>query len=372
MKPRERILAALNHQETDRTPIDLGGSHFTTICAGAYENLKNHLVKSNAPVKMLSLSFETVVMDEAVLRHLPVDTRGVFANPPSNWKPTWLNDNTFIDEWGITYHQPPDWIQYDMIAHPLSEATINDLEQHHWPDPLDEGRYAGLKEQAKELKENTDYAVIATTVDSGFFERSWYVCGWERFFTSLAAEPSFAVALMEKICDIQMQRWDRFLQEVGQYADVIAVGDDIAIHNSPVMSPEMYRKIVKPIQAKFYRFLKERTDAKLLYHTCGNVSPLIDDLIEIGVDALNPIQVSAVDMDSKQLNERFGGKICFWGGIDTQRILPFGSPDDVRREVRRRIADLAPGYVLAAVHNIQDDVSPENICAMLDEAKGTS
>jgi len=193
MKPRERILAALNHQETDRTPIDLGGSHFTTICAGAYENLKNHLVESNAPVKMLSLSFETVVMDEAVLRHLPVDTRGVFANPPSNWKPTWLNDNTFIDEWGITYHKPPDWMQYDMIAHPLSEATINDLERHNWPDPLDEGRYAGLKEQAKELKENTNYAVIATTVDSGFFERSWYVCGWERFFTSLVAEPSFAV-----------------------------------------------------------------------------------------------------------------------------------------------------------------------------------
>jgi uroporphyrinogen decarboxylase len=256
-------------------------------------------------------------------------------------------------------------MQYDMIAHPLSEATVDDIERHNWPDPLDEGRYVGLREQAKELKENTDYAVIATTVDSGFFERSWYVCGWERFFTSLVAEPTFAVALMEKICDIQMQRWDRFLQEVGQYADVIAIGDDIAIHNSPVMSPEMYRKIVKPIQAKFYRFIKERTDAKLLYHSCGNVSPLIDDLIEIGVDALNPVQVSAVDMDSKQLNKRFGGKICFWGGIDTQRVLPFGSPDDVRAEVRRRIADLAPGYVLSAVHNIQDDVSPENICAML-------
>ena len=368
MKKRERILAALNHQETDRVPIDIGGSHFSTICAGAYENLKRHLGEPDAPEKILSLAFETVVIDESVLRHLPVDTRSVFANPPKNWKATWLDDNTFVDEWGITYHKPPNWMQYDMIAHPLAEATIDDIERHNWPDPLDEGRYIGIKEKAKELKENTDYAVIATTVDSGFFERAWYICGWERFFTGILAEQDFVVALLEKVCSIQMQRWDSFLKEAGQYADVIAVGDDLAIHTSPVISPDLYRKIAKPIQKKFFRFLKERTDAKILYHTCGNISPLIDDLIEIGVDALNPVQVSAVDMDSKLLNERFGGKICFWGGIDTQQVLPFGSPDDVRSEVRRRISDLSPGYVLGAVHNIQDDVPPENICAMLDEA----
>ncbi len=368
MKNRERILAALNCQETDRVPIDIGGSHFSTICAGAYENLKRHLGEPDAPEKILSLAFETVVIDESVLRHLPVDTRSVFANPPKNWKATWLDDNTFVDEWGITYHKPPNWMQYDMIAHPLAEATIDDIERHNWPDPLDEGRYIGIKEKAKELKENTDYAVIATTVDSGFFERAWYICGWERFFTSILAEQDFVVALLEKVCSIQMQRWDSFLKKVGQYADIIAVGDDLAIHTSPMISPDLYRKIAKPMQKKFFRFLKERTDAKILYHTCGNISPLIDDLIEIGVDALNPVQVSAVDMDSKLLNERFGGKICFWGGIDTQQVLPFGSPDDVRSEVRRRISDLSPGYVLGAVHNIQDDVPPENICAMLDEA----
>ena len=149
------------------------------------------------------------------------------------------------------------------------------------------------------------------------------------------------------------------------------VSDDLGGENAPLISPDLYREMVKPAQKKLWQFIKDNTEAQLFQHTCGNVYSLIPDLIEIGVDILNPVQVAAKDMDSKRLKEEFGDRLTFWGAIDTQRVLPYGSPEDVETEVKKRIADMAPGggYVLTAVHNIQAGVSPENICMMYDAAK---
>lgn len=369
MTSRERVLAALKHQEVDRIPIDLGGTHNSTMCTGAYENFKAFL-GVNAPTEEVSKAFEIVKMDEAVLTRLPVDTRAIFAKPPSRSRTRWLDSRTFVDDWGITYHQPENWPQFDMVAHPLAEATIEDLERYDWPDVEDEGRYAGLREQARDLHENSDYAVCATTMDTSIFDRAWWLRGLEQFLVDLLLDPDFALALMEKIMQIQSRRQQCFLEQVGPYIDVITIGDDMGVQNGPLIKPELYRKMVKPFHTRYVQFIKERTDAKVVVHACGSIADLVEDYIEIGVDALNPMQVSAVGMSPQSLSDRFRGRMTFWGGIDSQELLPTARPEHVRQAVRDiiRIMGLNGGYVLGAVHNVQDDVPPENVWSMLDEA----
>jgi len=369
MTPRERVLAALNHQEVDRIPIDLGGTQNSTMCTGAYEKFAAFLgVVPRA--EEISKAFETVKMDEAVLSRMPVDTRSVFARPPARSRTRWLDARTYVDDWGITYHQPENWPQFDMIAHPLAEATTEDVDRYDWPDVEDEGRYAGLKDQAQELHENTEYAVCASTMDTTIFDRAWMLRGMEQFLVDNLLDPEFALALMEKVAHIQLRRHECFLEQVGPYIDVIIISDDMGVQSGPLIEPALYRKMVKPFHRRYVRRIKERTEAKVVMHTCGSIVDLVEDYIEIGVDALNPMQVSAVGMSPSNLKQRFGGRIVFWGGIDTQELLPKGRPEDVRQAVRDtlRTMGLGGGYILGAVHNVQDDVPPENVWAMLDEA----
>jgi uroporphyrinogen decarboxylase len=369
MTSRQRFLAALNHQEVDRPPIDLGGTHNSTMCTVAYENFKRFL-GVEAPSVELNKSFGTVKMDEAVMRRLPVDTRAVFINPPARSRVRWLDDRTYVDEWGVTFHQPENWPQYDMIAHPLAEATLADLDRHHWPDMEDAGRYAGLRERARDLHEDTDFAICCSVMDTTVFDKSWILRGMEQFLSDMLLEPTFAQALMERVAALQFRRHELFLEQVGPYVDAIMISDDMGTQAGPLIRPALYRKMVKPFHRRFVELIRARSNAKIVMHACGSVADLIEDYIEIGIDALNPMQVAAAGMAPQTLKSRFGGRMAFWGGIDTQWLMPKGSPDDVRQAVRdmRRIMGHDGGYVLAAVHNIQDDVPPENVWAMLEEA----
>lgn len=369
MTSRERVLAALNHQEVDRIPIDLGGTHNSTMCTGAYENFKAFL-GVDAPTDELSKAFEIIKMDEAVLNQLPVDTRSLFIKPAARSRTRWLDERTFIDEWGVTYRQPENWPQFDMIAHPLAEASIDDLDSYDWPDVEDEGRYAGLRDEARDLSENTDYAVTSTALDTTVFDRSWILRGMEQFLVDMLLDPEFALALMEKVAQIQYRRHERFLDEVGPYIDAIMISDDMGVQNGPLVKPTLYRKMVKPFHRRYVQLVRERSDAKIIMHACGSLVDLVEDYIEMGVDALNPMQVSAAGMSPANLKERFGGRMAWWGGIDSQNVLPNGRPEDVRQAVRETldIMRLDGDYVLGAVHNVQDDVPPENVWGMLDEA----
>ena len=369
MTPRERVLAALEHQEVDRIAIDLGGIHNSTMCTGAYKAFAAYL-GVEPTTEFISKAFDIVKMEEAVLSKLPVDTRAVFARPPAHSRTRWLDSHTYIDEWGITFHQPEGWTQFDMVAHPLAEATIGDLDNYEWPNVEDESRYVGLKEQARDLHENTDYAVCASTTDTTIFDKAWMLRSMEKFLLELLIDPDFALALMEKVADIQFKRHTCFLEQVGPYIDVIMISDDMGIQDGLLISPDLYRKMVKPIHKRYVQHIKERTEAKVVMHTCGSILDLVEDYIEIGVDVLNPMQVSAAGMSPQNLKQRFGGRMAFWGGIDTQNLLPHGQPDDVRQAVRHtlQVMGLDGGYILGAVHNVQDDVPPENVWAMLDEA----
>jgi uroporphyrinogen decarboxylase len=291
---------------------------------------------------------------------------------PENWKDIWLDDRTYQDEWGVVRTMPPDAYYYDLIRAPFAEdATVSAIDRYRWPDPHDPGRYRGLGEKARHLHRETDYAVVVD-LNCAFFLRCCELRGWENFYVDLVANVEFAEALMDRYLAFRLAMAERALQEVGENVDIVVVtSDDLGGTDQTLISPALYRSLIKPRQKQTFDFFRARTNAKLYYHTDGAIYPLIPDFIELGVDALNPIQVSAAGMgDTRKLKQEFGEKITFWGAIDTHRVLPYGTPEEVRDEVRRRILDLGPngGYVVCPVHNIQPEVPPENVVAMYEAA----
>jgi uroporphyrinogen decarboxylase len=203
-----------------------------------------------------------------------------------------------------------------------------------------------------------------------FWELGYLMRGHAQLLMDTALHPEFVEALMNKLLVINITMTDRFLDAVGPYIQVFRTGDDLATQKGPFFSHQTYRTLIKPAHKAYMDFVKSKTEAKIFYHSCGKVTEFIDDLADVGVDILNPVQVAAMG-DTAALKERFGEKMVFWGGIDTQRVLPHGTVEDVEAEVQRRIRDLAPGggYVVGSVHNMQPDIPPQNIIAMAEATR---
>jgi uroporphyrinogen decarboxylase len=371
MKPRERVLTALNHQEPDRVPIDLGQAAGDGITACAYGNLIRHLGLKKRSFRINNKMAQTVFVDEDILKRFRVDFRRVDLGPPDNWKDEPVGEDGYRDEWGVVRTRPKGGYYYDLADSPIKEDSLSALERHSWPNPDDPGRYQGLRERARQLHQETDYAIVLQT-NCSFFLRCAELRGWENFYMDLAGNPEFACALMDRYLDIRLSIAERALQEVEDNIDIVMVStDDLGMNDRTLISPKMYRELIKPRQERTFKFFKEKTRAKRFYHCDGAVYPFIEDFIEIGVEALNPIQVSAAGMGNTQkLKKNFRNRISFWGAIDTHHILPQGTQQEVYKEVHRRILDLGPGggYVVCSVHNIQPEVPPENVVAMFDAA----
>jgi len=372
MTSRQRVLTALSLKEPDRVPIDLGQAGGDGITIRAYENLIRHLGLPDRQIRIGAKSSQSALVDDDVLERFRVDFRRLDLGPPDGWKDQPVGEDGYIDEFGLVRRRPPGGFYYDLVASPMAEIdSVEGIAQYRWPDPDDPGRYRGLKERAEQLYNETDYAVVLQ-VNCAFFLRCAELRGWESFFMDLAGDPDFASALMNRYLDIKLRMAERALEEVGENLDIVLVStDDFGMTDRTIVSPRMYRDVIKPIQRRMFDFFKERIRAVRFLHTDGAVYPLIEDFIELGAEALNPIQVSAAGMgDTAKLKAEFGERLAFWGAIDTHRVLPYGRPDEVREEVRRRIRDLAPGggYVLCSVHNIQPEVPPENVVAMFDAA----
>lgn len=372
MTHRERVRAALSHQEPDRVPIDLSGAGGDAITAIAYRNLLRHLGLGERPILIENRMTQTAKVDEDVLQRFDVDFRRVDLGAPDAGQDEALPDDSYRDEWGVIRRRPPGGYYYDLVPEgsPLREIdTIAGLDTYRWPDPLDPGRFRGLRERTKQLHEETDYAVVLV-LNCSFFLRCAELRGWENFFMDLAGNAPFAEALMDRYLQIKLDIAGKALEEAGEFADVVVcTTDDFGSTDSLLVSPGIFRRLIKPRFKRTFDFFKERTDAFRFFHCDGAIYPLIPDFIECGVQALNPVQVSAKGMeDTKRLKEEFGRDLTFWGAIDTHQALPFGTPDDVRNEVRQRISDLGPGggYVVCSVHNIQPEVPPENVVAMFD------
>lgn len=376
MTSRERVLAALNHQQPDRVPIDLGGNQ-TGIHKFAYRALLDHL----------GIADELTIMDqvqqlakpcEALLQRLHVDTRYIAAGAAAGFDGrtrtaerdgrTWYD---LTDEFGVTWSMPADQPLYmDISYHPLRDATVKDIRHYPFPKGDDPARFKGLRERALHLKENTPYAVVSG-ISGVVYEICWYLRGLEAWFMDLASQPEFCEVLLDQTLKFWLDWFRLFLDEVGDLVDVIMIGDDLAGQTGPLFRPDTYRSIVKPRQKQLVQYIRSRTQAKIWYHTCGACTEYIPDLIDNGINVLNPVQISATGMEPSDLKARFGDGLSFWGGaIDAQHVLPSASPDKVRDDVRRNLEAFMPGggYVFNNVHNIQAGVPPENILALYDAA----
>ncbi len=365
--PRRRVLDALAHREPDRVPLDIGGTYTTGINIGAYERLKAHL-GIPGPARMLSRRSLIADVEEPVFARLGSDCRPVLHGSPWSQEPQGApgGTETYRDEWGVVRTRPAGghWIETE---HPLAgEVTLSDLDRFPWPDPDDAGYVRSVAERCRSLHEESGYCVILC-LPVGVVHQCQFLRGYQQWMEDLVLEPEFAEALIGRVCDLWVRVAENLLAAAGANADVLMWGDDIAFQNGPMLSDQMYRRFIRPAHARIMAALK-RSGAPVLYHSCGSVLSRIPDLIEMGVDALNPVQVAAAGMDTARLKREFGRHLTFWGAVDTQRVLPQGTPEDVRAEVRRRIEDLGAGggYVVAAVHNLQREVPPENILALAD------
>jgi uroporphyrinogen decarboxylase len=374
MNSRERLLKTLDHEEPDRIPIDLGGSIVTSITKNAYIELKRYLGMEVGDVKIYDYVQQLPYIDELLLKRLEIDVRMIATHyAVSENQEIYEEDNYyyFYDRWGSKLRMPKKNGHYfDWVDFPIKETSIEALNNYKWPEPDSKDYILRLKERAKDLYQNTDYALVGTAIfGGGVFEQPARIMRMEDFLSSLITEVKFADKVMEKIKDLYIENCSRYLEEIGNYIQVFVYWNDIATQSSFLISPEMYRELVKPKDKEIIDAIKSKTKAKIFYHSCGAVKELIPDLIDIGVDILNPVQVSAKGMDTKMLKKEFGKYITFWGGgCDTQHVLPYGTTKEVKEEVKKRINHLAPGggFVFNTVHNIQDDVPPQNIMSMFE------
>jgi uroporphyrinogen decarboxylase len=376
MNARERVTLALNHKEPDRIPVDLGGTIVTSITKSAYIDLKRHLGMPLEDFTMLDHVQQLPYLDEALMNRFEVDFRMVQLPAATAPGLTAFQEGdyyAFIDRWGSKLHMPVDGgLYYDWVDFPVKEPTMEALDAYRWPEPDGTEYQKKLGRQAKELYETTDYAIVGSgVIGGGIFEQPARTMGLPNFLMALVSEPAFADRLMDRITDIYIESCSRYLDQVGPYIQVFTFWDDVCGQDGWLIAPQLYRRMIKPKQRRLVEAIKKKTNAKLFYHSCGATFDLIPDLIDLGFDILNPVQVSARGMDTRRLKAVIGSDIVFWGGgVDTQQVLPFGTPEEVADEVKRRIDDLAPGggFVFAAVHNIQAFVPPENVVAAFDTA----
>ncbi|MHC4323388.1 MAG: uroporphyrinogen decarboxylase family protein [Planctomycetota bacterium] len=398
MTSRERVLAALEHRQTERIPVDLSGHRSSGIAAIAYPKLREFLGLPPAPIRVYDIIQQLAVVDEDVLDRFGVDTielgRG-FAQDEQSWQPWTLPDGTacFVPTWTnierdekrwiirsdsgkILAHMPDGSLYFEQTYYPFLEgddlnAISEVLGESMWtaiaspPGPVDHDE---LSEGAKRLRAGTDRAIIGL-FGGNLFEVGHFLYRNDQFMMMLAAEPKHAHRFLDKLVEIHLANLERFLAAVGEHIDIILFGDDLGMQTGPMMSPKMYCEFFKPRHKLLWNRAKELADVKIMLHCCGGVRELMPHLIEAGVDAINPVQISCSGMDAAELKDEFGSELTFWGGgCDTRDVLPNGTPQQVAEHVKRQVEILSSGggFVFQQVHNILANVPPENIVAMLD------
>lgn len=375
MNSRDRLLSALRHEEADRIPFDLGGTVTSGIHKIAYTNLLNYLGIEKREVITCEYLQQLAAIDEDILVRLGVDVRPLYSNAPERLMPKFFiegGSEKFYDMFKIKWRKPlGHGLYFDFEEHPFANfTTIKEVEDFEFPDPLEDVRYLGVRDRAKNIRSSTGAGLALAGIYAGIVETACWLRGMENFMVDMAADRMMAEAILDKIVEFKAKFWHKALTTYGDYVDVVIEADDLGTQTSLLFSPQQYREVIKPRHKYLFDTIKKaKPDVFIFVHSCGNIFNLLPDFIEIGVDAINPVQVTCKDMDTRILKKEFGKDLTFWGGgIDSANILNKGTTQQVKDEVKRRIDDLAPGggFVFAAVHNIQPDVPPQNIMAMVE------
>lgn len=356
MEPRERTLAAINHRQPDRPPL------YVSLTPQVAKKLSE---KSGFPFEEPFDAMESArISHMGLLTKMGVDIVAIAPTAPPLSPTITLPDGRIKNEWGMIMRNVGIYTEFD--EYPLANASsVQDILQYPFPDPDAPGRFDIAGSMMKTYSEK--YGVIGD-VETMFFEMSWYLTGMEKFLMDLMMEPEYQAHLMDKIMHYIIVAGKRLI-EMG--VDILWCGDDFGTQQGMIMDPDTWRKIFKPrIKYMFEEFRKVRSDIKIAWHSCGSILPIIPDFIEVGLDILNPIQPLAQGMDPVFLKKTYGKDLVFFGAIDVQHLLPFGTPQMISDEVRRRIDILGKGggYIVAPAHNIQPDTPVENIRAFFDAA----
>lgn len=375
MKPRERLRAVLQHREPDRVPVDFG-KHIGSLHRDAYQALRAHLPELELPPEpaILDRMAQNVRLDEVLCRRLGIDFRWIVPHWVGVRDEEVAGASGYRDMWGVPHAFVPTGCHYVPMGCPLGaeQLTTGDIEAYAWPDPRNPAMVAGLADEARGLYEGSDLVVGADGIKTGILQTAAQLRGYDKLFLDFALRPDLAHALLERISGLTNSMYRHYLRAVGRYVQVVVITDDQGTQSSLMISPAMFRTFIKPRLAALVATIKAESDAAVLLHSDGAIEPIIGDLIEIGVDILNPIQTTAAGMDdTRSLKETYGDRLCFHGAIDVQRVLRQLPPDEVALEVRRRVADLGRdgGYILAPCHNIDDGISPEQTLALFDAAR---
>jgi len=393
MTPRERVLAAIRHQEPDRVPIDLGATAVSGIMAVCYKKLKTYLGIDEGHTRVYEPMQQLALVEKPILDRFHVDVVGVTSRIHAEseaWKPWVLSDgseatislgfNAESDGAGgyvlkdskgnIRMRSPESCPYFEPSYFPLADMkTVSELDDFN-PRLISDQYLDSLHDNARFLYENTDYAII-DSFGGNMLEAGQFLRGWEQFMMDMAADPDFTHALLDKLTESYLANLKRYLEAVGDFIQVVQMGDDLGTQTNTQLSPAMYQEYIKPRHEAVYQFVRKHSNVAVFLHSCGSIYKLIPDLIEEGVQILNPVQISAADMEPKRLKEEFGDKLSFWGGgCDTQIMLPTATPEAIREHVRQQMEIFKPGggFIFNQVHNIQFDVPPENVVAMLDAA----
>lgn len=401
MNSRERVLIALRHREPDMMPIDFGGSKISGIMAIVYNRLKRYLNFRGEKTKLYDIKQQLADPEPNLIELMGGDVIQLYRLRPTTgmdiradrWKKGKLTDgeecmvpeeyNPVEDEerkmriWkddNLIASLPKRGIYFDNEYTPLAKAsTYKDIDNYPWPE-ITEGESNFLRTRAKKLFYKTDFSILGAlgTFGGSFFELGHVLFGYENFMVKLMTNRDLIEHFLDRLLENYLENAKKYLEIVGRYVDIVQLNDDFGAQESLLISPNVYREVFKPRQAKLIELIKNNSKVFVFFHSDGAIREIIPDLIEIGVDIINPVQTSAKEMDPKELKREFGKHITFWGGgIDTQTTLPFGSLEDIEKEVKERIEIFAPGggYIFCPIHNIQADTSPEKIVAVFKTAK---
>jgi uroporphyrinogen decarboxylase len=387
----------MNHREPDRVPLDFGGTVDSTISALGHQPLRFALGLSVKVTRVQDVVQYTAVIEDDLRQVFDIDTEPVLDQPLS-WRPGTLvsgspalfpdrfqplqqedGSQVVLDAAGrISLKMPAGGYYFDPVTCPLAgatgvrdiEAVTAEIEAYDRPAHLNM-TYEELARRARSLRESSERLLVGF-FGGHIFQAAQSLRGWDTFLMDLLSNHIFAEALLDRLTEANIRRFERYAQTVGRFVDVIHFEDDLGMQDRPLLRPSLYRELVKPYHQRLFRFARAHCDALLLLHTDGAVAPFIPDFIDMGIDAINPVQVSAAGMDPKKLKREFGKDIAFWGGAcDSQTILPFARPEQVSEEVKLRLDELMPGggYIFSPIHNVQPEVPPQNVVAMFKAAR---